>query len=73
MVKIPPGVGISWFKSLPRPDEIKSRYLLVDPPTRQKMGPSRWLVYAETTLLGDLYINMYPGEVGSRADSTPSE
>ena len=73
MVAIPPGVGISWFTSPPRLDKIKSRYLLIDRPTRQKLGRRRWLVYTGTTLLGDLYVNMYPGEAAPRAASTPSE
>ena len=73
MVAIPPGIGISWFQSPPKLDKIKSGYLLIDRPTRKKLGRRRSLAYVRTTLLGDLYINMDPGEGIPRPNSPPSQ
>jgi hypothetical protein len=73
MVAIPAGIGISWFQSPPKLDKIKSRYLLIDRPTRKLLGRRRSLAYVRTTTLGDLYINMNPGEGDRRPNSRPSD
>ena len=56
---IPPGIGISWFEASARLGRVKSRYLLLDAPSRLQLGGQPGLEFVKETSRGDLYVNRW--------------